>query len=167
VSYTCIEQSGYAGSNGNISSDPGFTDPVNGDFRLTSGSPCIDAGNGDYAPPIDISGNPREDDPATANTGSGNPDYTDMGAFEYLFTTGYIQYEEDDVVRIFPNPASGTFHMTVTHVCDVEIIDITGKLIRRFKLNPEELISVTVTSGTYFIRTKTTIKTIVRKIIIL
>ena len=33
------------GINGNISADPLFTDPENGDFRLQPGSPCINSGN--------------------------------------------------------------------------------------------------------------------------
>jgi hypothetical protein len=44
------------GINGNISQDPLFLDPSAGDYRLTDGSPCIDAGD---------------------------PYPTDMGAFEY------------------------------------------------------------------------------------
>jgi hypothetical protein len=53
------------------------------DFRLDSGSPCIDAANGDVAPEFDALGEGRVDDPATKNMGSGAPDYADMGAFEY------------------------------------------------------------------------------------
>ncbi len=37
----------FRGLNGNISSDPLFIDPENGDFRLRPDSPCIDAGNPD------------------------------------------------------------------------------------------------------------------------
>ncbi len=40
----CDIQGGYNG-NGNISSDPLFFDPDNGDFHLQVTSPCIDAGN--------------------------------------------------------------------------------------------------------------------------
>jgi len=35
----------FLGLNGNISADPLFTDPENGDFRLQPGSPCINSGN--------------------------------------------------------------------------------------------------------------------------
>jgi len=49
----------------------------------------------------------------------------------------------------------------------VKIIDITSNLIRWFRLNPEEIISITVPSGTYLIKTITLTKTIVKKIIIL
>jgi hypothetical protein len=47
------------------------------------GSPCIDAADGNEAPGVDALGRPRVDDPATPNTGTGNPGYADMGAFEY------------------------------------------------------------------------------------
>jgi hypothetical protein len=68
---------------GNIVSDPLFVDPESGDFHLQSMSPCIDAAYGPYSPSTDFDGNPRVDDPATPNTGSGDPDYVDMGAFEF------------------------------------------------------------------------------------
>lgn len=75
-------QNGLSGP-GNIDADPLFVDPENDDFHLQSGSPCIDAGDGDWAPEFDMDGNPRVDDPANPNTGSGNPDYTDIGPYEY------------------------------------------------------------------------------------
>jgi hypothetical protein len=42
--YCCIEN-WAAGGEGNIPFDPHFVDPANGDFHLTSWSPCIDAGD--------------------------------------------------------------------------------------------------------------------------
>jgi hypothetical protein len=73
VTYSDVQQ-GYVGT-GNIDADPMFTDALNGDYRLLSGSPCIDAGN-NAAPGLagittDLAGVPRfADDPATADTGS-------------------------------------------------------------------------------------------------
>jgi hypothetical protein len=48
-----------------------------------TGTGNIDAADGDAAPELDIEGNPRVDDTATANTGVGTPSYADMGAYEY------------------------------------------------------------------------------------
>ncbi len=48
VSYSCIEMGithNVSDSGGNIAADPLFTDAPNADYTLTSGSPCIDAGD--------------------------------------------------------------------------------------------------------------------------
>jgi hypothetical protein len=72
---------------GNIETDPMFTDPDNGDFRLLAGSPCIDAGINAAISDIahaDLADNPRfADDPATADSGCGVPVIVDMGAYEF------------------------------------------------------------------------------------
>ena len=57
---------------GNRAADPGFTKPGSGDYTLSSGSVCIDAGRADaVATATDLAGNPR-----IAGTG------VDIGAFE-------------------------------------------------------------------------------------
>ena len=58
---------------GNISQDPLFVDAENGDYRLASGSPCIDAGTFLDAPAVDIDGVVRPTGPRI-----------DIGAFEYV-----------------------------------------------------------------------------------
>jgi hypothetical protein len=82
VSYSDV-QGGYAGT-GNINANPVFADA---DYRLGPGSPCIDAGDNAAVPPghdTDLDGNPRfVDDPATVDTGNGDPPIVDMGAYEY------------------------------------------------------------------------------------
>ena len=91
---------GFIDGGGNIDADPLFVDPghwddagtpgdesddvwIDGDYRLQAGSPCIDAADGSAAPAADILGDPRDDDPATPNTGAGTPSYADMGAYEF------------------------------------------------------------------------------------
>jgi parallel beta-helix repeat protein len=56
-----------------------------GDYHILTGSPAIDSANsGDPSEQtVDIEGNPRVDDPATANTGVGTRTYDDRGAYEF------------------------------------------------------------------------------------
>ena len=94
-------QGGYAGT-GNIDADPLFVAPGIGDYRLSSGSPAIDAGNNWGVPvdvndydqdgilcelfPVDLDGNPRFNaDEADFDPGCGVPVVVDMGAYEYQF----------------------------------------------------------------------------------
>jgi hypothetical protein len=54
--------SGLTWGPGNTSADPQFTAPSEDNYRLKPSSPCIDAGDPDYAPEahaIDLDGNPR------------------------------------------------------------------------------------------------------------
>jgi predicted outer membrane repeat protein len=107
----CDIQGGWAGA-GNIDAEPFFVDPdgpdddpatwEDNDYRLSPGSPCIDAadntavpadvfdldGDGDVTEPIpfDLDGSPRfVNDPDTADTGNpGAPGpLVDMGAYEF------------------------------------------------------------------------------------
>jgi predicted outer membrane repeat protein len=45
--FSNLQESGFAGMNGNVSTDPMFVSPDTGDFRLRPGSPCIDTGSHD------------------------------------------------------------------------------------------------------------------------
>jgi hypothetical protein len=78
ISYSCI-QGGYSGP-GNISEDPLFRDPANGDYRLQPLSPCIDTA-GTSGPSDDLNGNPRPVD--IAGIGREVTDTYDMGAYEF------------------------------------------------------------------------------------
>lgn len=85
VTFSNIED-GWPGE-GNIDVDPVFVDAEGGNFRLSAGSPCIDAANNNAVPPeitSDFDGNPRfVDDPETDDTGQGNPPVVDMGPYEF------------------------------------------------------------------------------------
>lgn len=73
-----------ATENGNLDADPRFRDATTGDLRLRPTSPCLDAGDGNFAPATDIDGRPRVDRVDVDDTGQGVPSYTDMGAHERL-----------------------------------------------------------------------------------
>ncbi len=79
-------QGGWSGI-GNIDADPSFVDPDNGDFRLSPGSPCIDAGNNWGVAGLmetDLDGNPRfMADGNDFDPGCGEPVVVDIGAYEF------------------------------------------------------------------------------------
>jgi len=85
--YSCIQ--GGAVGEGNISNDPLFVDPAEGDFRLTSGSPCINTGN--TAAVLDVTVSPKDERVVVSwsagNDLDGNPRLSggavDMGACEF------------------------------------------------------------------------------------
>lgn len=87
LTFSCI-QCGYFGT-GNIDQDQLFMDPLNGDFHLSSASPCIDAGNNQAPslPPSDFEGDPRKfsgNGTGLYPVGSPSPvAVVDMGADEY------------------------------------------------------------------------------------
>jgi hypothetical protein len=75
------------GQNGNISADPKYKNPARGDYRLNYLSPAIDAADGTAAPPTDLMGDPRYNDPRTSpkkGVPDANGNYPDMGAFEFV-----------------------------------------------------------------------------------
>ncbi len=85
VSYSNI-QGGWLGA-ANIDDVPLFVDPDNDNYRLSLGSPCIDAADNTAVPEditTDLDGNPRFVDNAdTKDTGNGEQPIVDMGAYEF------------------------------------------------------------------------------------
>ena len=85
VTRSIIAQSiGYTDGGGNIAAYPDFIDPDNGDFRIGQSSPAIDAALGSLAPLKDLALMSRLDDSFISNTGTGSPDYADLGAWEFV-----------------------------------------------------------------------------------
>ncbi len=98
--YSDIEGGWFGLGSNNVDADPLFVDPANGDYRLQSGSPAIDAGNSWGTVDItdtDLDGNPRfADDPATVDTGCGVPVIVDMGAYEFQGTPATVKLGDID-----------------------------------------------------------------------
>ncbi|MEM1451323.1 MAG: right-handed parallel beta-helix repeat-containing protein [Planctomycetota bacterium] len=88
-----IVEGGYPGA-GNLDVDPMFVDRVNGDLRLASGSPAIDAGTDQVMDGLGTTnasgGRRRFDDPATPDTGTGPAPVVDIGAFEFTDRIGAV-----------------------------------------------------------------------------
>ena len=78
-------QTGSGQERRGIQADPSWVDPANADFHLAPGSPAIDSADSSAPnqPTTDLEGKPRDDDPATPNTGIGPRTYDDRGAFEF------------------------------------------------------------------------------------
>lgn len=84
---------------GGTNQDPLFTDAVNGDFTLQSGSPAIDAGNNAHMPNsiiADLLGNNR-----IHNT------TIDLGVYEFGASLGTNDFElNENQIKLYPNPTA-------------------------------------------------------------
>ncbi|MBN2134875.1 MAG: hypothetical protein JW737_04020, partial [Acidobacteria bacterium] len=116
ISY-CVIRGGWSGSgSNNINADPKFIDfglmPSEIPqiyYRLTSGSPCIDAGTSDVGYSFDIDYQQKIDDPVTPNTGGGAVPYYDIGAYEFRarYVNGVAGNDSWDGLRPVWNGGSG------------------------------------------------------------
>ncbi len=97
VNATWIDDLFFLG--GNINADPRFVDAVNGNVRLSAGSPCIDAGYvfGSIETEDDIYGQRRRahNDPGMPNVGYGQGGYLDIGAVEFQGTSCFADTNFD------------------------------------------------------------------------
>lgn len=111
------------------STDPLFVDFEDGDFHLADGSPCIDAGIAEGAPPTDIEGLDRVGE-------------VDMGAYENQngLTSVRSLSKSFGQLEVFPNPVvqddlNFTFESPYHGHLDVKIADIKGAVLMSFVLD--------------------------------
>ncbi|MAE70910.1 MAG: hypothetical protein CME06_10635 [Gemmatimonadetes bacterium] len=116
---------GYEGI-ASINADPLFFDPLAGDYHLSPGSPCIDAGSTSGAPDVDF-----EIDPRPAGEGY------DMGADEYLalaISSSTPRSGSPLLGRPRPNPFNPRtelrFHLERTGPVRLVIHDLRGAVVR-------------------------------------
>jgi len=117
VTYSDIE-GGWSGL-GNLNTIPVFIDTGNYDFRLQSGSPCIDAG-----------------DPSSPNDPDGSR--ADMGALLFDQNVGinnYLIANAQNNIKIFPNPFSTSatleFENEKNEKYSLHIYNTAGQLVRK------------------------------------
>lgn len=120
---------------GNIDEDPLFVGGNPFSYKLSSNSPCINAGTGDttglHLPPTDLAGNPRI-------TGG----RIDIGAYEWLVVSTDQEHSFPDDLIAFnasPNPfKSGTTitcsikEVLVNDTYELSIYNVKGQLIKQF-----------------------------------
>jgi hypothetical protein len=122
VTYSDIGQDGYAGSNGNINSDPLFVDflqadidaPIaGGDFHIMPDSPAKNVANNSDAPADDVDGQTR---PRIA----GDP--ADMGADEYVS----LEAEAPVVTAFTATSLSNSLVIPITSFTAADNVGVTG-----------------------------------------
>ncbi len=141
----------------NITLDPEWTDPDNGDYTLQETSPCIDAGN-----------------PSTPD----DPDGTvaDMGVFYFeqvpSGVPGAAPVRSLTVLQNYPNPFNPStvisFDLPAASSVQLDVYDVAGRLVRslvrdeRMSAGPHTVSwdgkdrdGNNVTSGVYFYRVRT------------
>jgi predicted outer membrane repeat protein len=145
----------------NIQLDPLFVDPLNDNFHLLSGSPCIDAGDPSF--PFD-------------------PDGTiiDMGAYFHLITDLRYNNANDKYnfdLSCFPNPSRDyiviNYSILKNSYVTIAIYNINGQIVktivndRKDKGNYQLTYNINdLTPGNYFCKLTTNNSSVVQKIII-
>lgn len=109
VSYSCLynpvsSNGKWGGGDGIVTEDPLFRNAELEDFTLKVGSPCIDAGAGEFAPESDYFGQPRVQDSHVSGTGTpcengaipdiGIHEMTENAMSEVDIAVNWIKYPE-------------------------------------------------------------------------
>ena len=153
------------------------TDPLlDANYHLTSASPCIDVALNVNNLTIDYDGNTRTQpfDIGADEYGAGTnlqtpPDTNTLGTGGQTIVTSIFSTNNNFDVKIYPNPAHNTIEIqTNTKIENIEIIDITGKIVSTFeKLQTFQKLDVSnLQKGTYFIIINNQENTEVKKLII-
>ncbi len=139
VNYSNLTMPDDATGDNNIDADPLFVNADEGDFHLSEGSPCIDAGT-DVG--LDYAG-----------------EAPDMGCFEYGVVSGVTDYQTANTLKVFPNPVTEllTLESTVP-LQSVIITDLLGKIVftKNNVSNPKAVLDLQfLTTGIYIVKSQT------------
>jgi hypothetical protein len=142
VAFTCTTP--LAEGLGNIDMAPAFVSPAAGNFRLSSGSPCINAGHTSYVTtPTDLDGRPR------IVGGS-----VDMGAYEFQGTGSVISYAwlqqfglPTDGSADFTDPDGDLLNTFQEWTADTDPTD-GASVLRIVSITPGPPVSVSLQSST-------------------
>ena len=154
-----------------IDTDPLFADPDNENYRLNSGSPCINAGSLETPAEIlngnDLDGHQRVSDGCI-----------DIGAFEFDLTGIQETIQNDNLVRIVGNPVTASSYAEIEldseHFLMACIYSIDGKVLSNKSLgwtqkgiNRIEIGEMfqNLTSGTYLLVLRTPENSFVTKVV--
>ena len=104
----------------------------------------------------------------TAESYDGEADNAPLLTVEYTdsSTVSSKPYEFGDNIVIYPNPSNGEFNIQVSEAFNLDIIDITGKLVKQQVLNSNVNTVNISRSGTYFLRFTNAKTSYTQKIII-
>jgi hypothetical protein len=126
------EEGGAHWELGNITADPAYIDPENGDYSLNWNSPCIETGKDDTTglnlPLFDLAGNPRIFNPKV-----------DIGAYEFQMPVNISDpFSSPDRLEIFPAITANEVNIKLQSGSLVGNIEISlfasnGKLVKTLR----------------------------------
>ena len=140
TNFTGITLSGTSANTSN--SNPLFTNLVNGDYSLSTGSPAINTGeNTSVVGTTDLLGNQRVFDTTV-----------DMGAYEFGSTVlGSQNFASLSDFTMYPNPATSILNINSRdEISSVEIYSIEGKRVLTSQLTQVDVSQLT--SGIYLVK---------------
>ncbi|MCK5775512.1 MAG: T9SS type A sorting domain-containing protein [Bacteroidales bacterium] len=152
---------------------------INGGASLEGAHLTITDGTTTYEGDTDINGNYIID----LNAGDYTYTVTLTGYEDYIITTPYtvsevstveiemvqsvsIEYIESNLFDIYPNPSNGIFNIISEQDFMIEIINISGKVIKEKKLKKGNNTVEITTSGIYFIKISNNNSTYIKKLIV-
>ena len=104
--------------------NPYFTDAANANFHIAANSAAIDAGNPNYIPASGEVDMDNENRIYNAIIDCGSDEYTSGTAVAEVF---------EHHIKVYPNPSSGLIFIEGNDISSLEIVDISGTLIKSYR----------------------------------